>query len=51
MEATPGAPFTLEAATDLNAPIPWMPIFTTSVPAMPFDCVDFDVKLSEKPQK
>ncbi len=51
VDATPGVPFTLEAATHLNAPIPWAPIFTTNVPAMPFDYVDFDVKLSEKPRK
>jgi len=51
VDATPGAPFTLEAATDLAAPIPWTPLLTTNVPAMPFDYVDFDVKLSEKPQK
>ena len=51
VDATPGVPFTLEAATNLNAPIPWAPIFTTNVPAMPFDYVDFDVKLTNKPQK
>ena len=51
VDATSGVPFTLEAATNLNAPIPWVPIFTTNVPAMPFDYVDFDVKLSEKPHK
>ena len=43
--------FTLEAATNLNFPIPWTPLVTPNVPAMPFDYVDFDVKLSEKPQK
>lgn len=51
VDATPGVPFTLEAATTLNAPIPWTPLLTTNMPAMPFDYVDFDVKLSEKPQK
>jgi hypothetical protein len=51
VDATPGGPFTLEAATNLAAPSPWTPLITTSVPAMPFDYVDFDVKLSEKPQK
>jgi len=51
VEATPGVPFTLEAATNLLAPISWTPLLTTNVPAMPFDYVDFDVKLSEKPQK
>ena len=51
VDATPGAPFTLEVATNLNTPISWTPLVTTNVPAMPFDYVDFDVKLSEKPQK
>jgi len=51
VDATPGTPFTLEAATNLNAAIPWTPLLTTNVPAMPFDYVDFDVKLSDKPQK
>ena len=27
------------------------PLVTTNVPVMPFDYVDFNVKLSEKPQK
>ena len=51
VDATPGLPFTLEAATDLFAPNPWQPLVTTNVPAMPFDFVDFDVKIAEKPQK
>jgi hypothetical protein len=51
VDAIPGVPFTLEAATNLNAPIPWTPLLSTNVPVMPFDYVDFDVKLSEKPQK
>ena len=51
IDASDGAPFTLEAATNLNAPNPWTPLLTTTVPAMPFDYADFDVKLSEKPQK
>ncbi len=51
VDATPGAPFTLEAATNLNAPIPWTPLLTTNVPAMPFDYVDFDARLSDKPHK
>jgi hypothetical protein len=51
VDATPGTPFTLEAATNLNVPILWTPLLTTNVPVMPFDYVDFDVKLSEKPQK
>ncbi len=51
VNAAPGVPFTLQAAPHLNAPIPWTTLVTTNVPAMPFDYVDFDVKLSEKPQK
>ena len=51
VDATPGVPFTLEAATNLNTPIFWTPLVTTNVPAMPFDYVDFDVKLTNKPQK
>jgi len=51
VDATPGTPFTIEAATNLNLPIFWTPLLTTNVPVMPFDYVDFDVKLSEKPQK
>ena len=51
VDATPGVPFTLEAATNLLDPNPWTPLVTTNVPAMPFDFVDFDVKLSDKPQK
>jgi hypothetical protein len=51
IEATPGVPFTLEAATNLLGPITWTPLLTTNVPAMPFDYVDFDVKQSEQPQK
>jgi len=51
VNATPGAPFTLEAATNLNAFLPWTPFLTTNVSVMPFDYVDFDVKVSEKPQK
>jgi hypothetical protein len=51
MEATPGVPFTLEAATSLNPPILWTPLLTTNVATMPFDYVDFDVKLVKEPQK
>jgi len=51
VDATPSVPFTLESATDLSALFPWTPLLTTNVPAMPFDYVDFDVKLSDKPQK
>ena len=51
MDATPGVAFTLQATTNLAPPISWTNLLTTNVPAMPFDYVDFDVKLSDKPQK
>jgi len=51
VDATPNETFTLQAATNLAPPITWANLLTTNVPAMPFDYVDFDVKLSEKPQK
>jgi hypothetical protein len=51
VEATPGTPFTVEAATDLSAPNPWSPLVTTNISVMPFDCVDYDVKVSDKPRK
>jgi hypothetical protein len=51
VEATPGVLFTLEAVTNLLGPVTWSPLLTTNVPAMPFDDMDFDVKLSKKPQK
>jgi len=51
VNATPGTTFTLEAATHLTAPINWTPLLSTNITAMPFDYVDYDVKLSEKPQK
>ena len=28
-----------------------MPLVTTNVPAMPFDFVDFDVRIAEQPRK
>jgi hypothetical protein len=43
--------FTLQAATNLNASIPWTPLLTTNVAVMPFDYVDFDVRISDKPHK
>ncbi|HKQ37651.1 MAG TPA: hypothetical protein VJ063_06195 [Verrucomicrobiae bacterium] len=51
VDATPGLPFTLETAANLASAVPWTPVLTTNVPVMPFAYVDFDVKLSEKPQK
>ncbi len=47
-EGTLGTPFTLEAATSLTPPIQWSPLWTTNPPALPFDYVDFDVKLTNK---
>jgi len=51
VDAQPGVPFTVEAAPDLGAPMPWTPIFTTNVATMPFDFVDFDVRLTNWPRK
>ena len=51
LDATPNLPFTIEAATNLSDPNSWQPLLTTNVPAMPFDFVDFDVKLTNKPHK
>jgi len=48
LDATPGIPFALEAATKAHGPISWTPLLITNVPAMPFDYVDLDVKLSDK---
>ena len=51
VDATPDVLFTLEAATNLTDPNSWQPLLTTNVAVMPFDFVDFDVKLTNKPQK
>ena len=51
VDATPGVPFTLEAATDFSSPMPWSALFTTNVATLPFDYVGFDVKLAGKPRK
>jgi len=51
VDAATNLPFTLEAATDLAGTGNWSPLVTTNVPAMPFDFVDFDVRMAEKPQK
>jgi hypothetical protein len=37
VDASPGVPFTLEAATSLTAPILWTPLLTTNVPAVRCD--------------
>lgn len=51
VNATPNEAFTIEASTNLVASNSWSTLLTTNLPAMPFDFVDFDVKVSEKPQK
>ena len=48
---TLGTPFTIESAESLNEPIQWTSMFTTNPPVLPFEFIDFDVKLSEKPLK
>jgi hypothetical protein len=50
-QGAPGTPYTIEATTSLSDPIHWTPVFTTNPPALPFDYVDFDVKIAEKPRK
>ena len=51
VNAETNMPFTLEAATDLAGAGNWSPLLTTNIPVIPFDFVDFDVKISDKPQK
>ena len=51
VDASPGVPVTIEAATNLTPPIQWKALLTTNVAIMPFDFVDFDVKAAEHPQK
>jgi hypothetical protein len=51
VNATPGESFTLETSTSLEDPASWAPLWTGTASATPFDFVDFDVKLSEKPKK
>jgi hypothetical protein len=51
VDATPNAPFTLESTTSPWNLVSWQPLLTTNVTTMPFDFVDLDVKLSEKPRK
>jgi hypothetical protein len=51
VDATPGEPFTIEAASSLNPPVSWSTVFTTNSATMPAYFVDSDVKQSEKPQK
>jgi len=51
VDATPNVPFTVEAATSLSDPSSWQPLLTTNVTTTPFDFVDFDVKITDKPRK
>lgn len=51
VDATSSVPFTVESATSLASPVGWAPLLTTNLTTMPFDFVDFDVKVAEKPQK
>ena len=44
VEANPGEPFTIEAATDLALPDAWTPLLRTNSPLMPFSFTDSDVK-------
>jgi hypothetical protein len=44
-------PLVEPAATSLLAPVTWKPLISSNILTTPFDYVDFDVKLSEKPQK
>jgi hypothetical protein len=48
---TVGTPFTIEAATNVNGPVQWTPIFTTNPAALPFEFTDFDVRIAAYPQK
>jgi hypothetical protein len=50
-EGALGTPYTIEAATNLTGPNAWTSLWTTNPPALPFDFVDYDVRLSEKPHK
>jgi hypothetical protein len=50
-DGTLGTPFTIEAATNLNGPVGWTPIFTTNPAALPFEFTDFDVRIAAHPQK
>jgi hypothetical protein len=50
-DGTLGTSFTIEAATNLNAPIQWLPIFTTNPTALPFEFTDFDGRTAVYPQK
>jgi len=42
VDAQPGAPFTIESATDLGLAQPWTPLLTTNSNRMPFWFTDRD---------
>jgi hypothetical protein len=50
-DGTLGTPYTIEAATNLNGAIQWLPIFTTNPAALPFEFTDLDVRTAVYPQK
>ncbi len=50
-DGTPGLPFTIEAASTLSESAPWTLLCTTNPPSLPFEFTDFDVRISEHPQK
>jgi hypothetical protein len=48
VDATPDAPFTIEAAPSLTAPLQWTPLLTTNSATMPFYFTDLDVPGGKK---
>jgi len=48
VEATPGLPVTIEAASDITFPTRWIPLVTTNAPGTPFWFTDSDVKAGSK---
>jgi hypothetical protein len=48
VDATPGTPFTIEAAMNLEPPLRWEALLTTNSATMPFPFTDFEVR---EPQK
>src|SRR2546430_12377845 len=48
VDAQPGAPFTIESATDFGLPQPWTPLLTTNSTRMPFWFTDRDVRGGSK---
>ena len=50
-DGTSGTPYTIEVATNLAAPVSWMPLLTTNPAALPFEFTDCDVRCPMHPQK